>query len=209
MSKSRAIARPRLGRALLAGGGVALVGFAMCAMSLSRPPNVLVTAFLYALAVAAATGLATGGAVLDPRPDAAIVPDRRRAIYAGLTALFAALHAACAWFVLISELPSAQLHLATVPLFTAVAAAGALRGGRAGWWAAMVGASLVIGSTILIIARVLVSAAFLAGVYGAFGKAAATFALVAVALVVELVALLPICHVRFLMSRRGRRAFGL
>ena len=44
----------------------------------------------------------------------------------------------------------------------------------------------------VLIVRVLVSAAFLAGVYGAFGKAAASFALIAVALVIEVVGLLPI-----------------
>jgi len=45
-------------------------------------------------------------------------------------------------------------------------------------------------------------------VYGAFGKAAATFALVMVALLVELVALLPVVQVKYLMTRSGRRAFG-
>ena len=66
---------------------------------------------------------------------------------------------------------------------------------------------MLLLTTIILIVRVLVSAAFLAGVYGAFGKAAATFALVAVALVIELVALLPIVQIKYLMSRAGRRAY--
>ena len=43
----------------------------------------------------------------------------------------------------------------------------------------------------------------------AFGKAAATFALVMIALVLETVALLPIVQVKYLMSRLGRRAMRL
>jgi hypothetical protein len=57
--------------------------------------------------------------------------------------------------------------------------------------------------------RILISAAFLAGVYGAFGKAASTFAVVSVALIVEVVALLPIVQIKFLMTRAGRRAYGM
>jgi hypothetical protein len=61
----------------------------------------------------------------------------------------------------------------------------------------------------VLLVRIAISAAFLAGVYGAFGQAAATFALVMVALVIELVALLPIVQVKYLMTRAGRRAFGV
>jgi len=46
-------------------------------------------------------------------------------------------------------------------------------------------------------------------VYGGFGKAAATFSLVMVALVIELVALLPIVQVKYLMTRAGRRVYGM
>ena len=64
-------------------------------------------------------------------------------------------------------------------------------------------------STILLITRILISAAFLAGVYGAVGKAAAMTSLVAVALIIELVALLPLVQIKFLMSRAGRRGHGV
>ncbi len=73
--------------------------------------------------------------------------------------------------------------------------AGTLIGGRHGWWTAIAAGSALLLSTILLIARILISASFLAGVYGAFGKAAATFALISVALTVELVALLPIVQI--------------
>jgi len=72
---------------------------------------------------------------------------------------------------------------------------------------ALVGGSLLLLSTCLIIVRLVASAAFLAGTYGAFGKAAASGAWVAVALIVEAVALLPLVQVKYLMSRAGRRVY--
>jgi hypothetical protein len=135
--------------------------------------------------------------------------DARRWLYGGLDVAFAALYAFALWKVIPNRLPSASLHLWTFPLATLVMGAGTLLGGRRGWWIAVVGGSAVLLSTVLLILRIVLSAAFLAGVYGAFGKAAATFALVMVALVVELVALLPIVQVKYLMTRAGRRAYGL
>ena len=99
--------------------------------------------------------------------------------------------------------------LLALVLVPALLGAGTLLGGQRGWRIAVVAGSAVVLSTILLIARIVASAAFLAGVYGAFGKAAATFALVMLALVIELVALLPIVQVKYLMTRMGRRALGL
>ena len=79
---------------------------------------------------------------------------------------------------------------------------------RIGRWIAIAGGSLLLLSTCLIIARLVASAAFLAGTYGAFGKAAASGAWVAVALIVEAVALLPLVQVKYLMSRAGRRSYS-
>jgi hypothetical protein len=137
------------------------------------------------------------------------VRDARRWIYGGLDAGFAVFYAFAVWKVVPNRLPSASLHLWTIPITMAMMAPGMFAGGPRGWWVALVGGSLLLLSTFLMIVRILISAAFLAGVYGAFGKAAATFALVAIALVVELVVLLPLFQVKFLMSRRGRRAFGV
>jgi hypothetical protein len=135
--------------------------------------------------------------------------DLRRWIYGGLDALFAAVYAIAIWKVIPNRLPSAAVHLWTFPLATLVMAAGTLLGTRRGWWIAVVGGSAVLLAMVLLIVRILISAAFLAGVYGAFGKAAATFALVMVALVIELVALLPIVQIKYLMTRAGRRAYGV
>jgi hypothetical protein len=161
------------------------------------------------LGIVGALAIAAGGYYLDPRPDHPASVDTRRWIYGVLAALFAVVYGLLMWKVIPNRLPSAMLHLATVPVFTLVMATGTLLGGRAGWWIGVVGGSLVLLSTIVLIARILASAAFLAGVYGAFGKAASTFALVSVALIIELVGILPICQVKFLMSRTGRRTYGL
>jgi hypothetical protein len=135
--------------------------------------------------------------------------DPRRWIYGGLDVAFAAVYAFALWKIIPNRLPSASLHLWTFPLATLVMGAGTLLGGRRGWWIAVVAGSAVLLSTVVLIIRIVVSAAFLAGVYGAFGKAAATFALVMIALVVELVALLPIVQVKYLMTRAGRRTYGV
>ncbi|TMQ08692.1 MAG: hypothetical protein E6J91_32600 [Deltaproteobacteria bacterium] len=136
-------------------------------------------------------------------------PDPRRWIYAGLDLVFAAVYAIAIVLVIPNRLPSAMLQLWTFPLASVAMAAGMVIGGRGGWWTAVAGGSFALASTILLIVRIAISAAFLAGVYGAFGKAAATFALVMIALVVELVALLPIVQVKYLMTRAGRRALRL
>jgi hypothetical protein len=157
--------------------------------------------------VAAATP-ARPHASQSPPGGTAVHRDARRWIYAGLDLLFAAAYAFAIWKVIPNRLPSAAAHLWTFPAAALAMAVGMVLGDRAGWWTAVVAGSLALGSLFVLIVRILISAAFLAGVYGAFGKAAATFALVMVALVVELVALLPIVQVKYLMTRSGRRAFG-
>ncbi|HEX3764528.1 MAG TPA: hypothetical protein VHW23_37795 [Kofleriaceae bacterium] len=144
----------------------------------------------------------------QPRAGTAVHRDVRRWIYAGLDLLFAAVYAFAIWKVIPNRLPSAAAHLWTFPAASLAMAAGMVLGRPRGWWIAVGGGSLALASVFVLIVRILVSAAFLAGVYGAFGKAAATFALVTAALVVELVVLLPIVQVKYLMTRAGRRAFG-
>jgi len=194
---------------IVAGAGCLLVGAGLAVASDDSVLTFGRFALVYVLGLLGAVALAAGGWRLDRRPGGVARADKRRWIYGGLAAGFSVIYALCMWKVIPNRLPSAMLHLATVPAFTLVMAVGTLVGGRFGWWLAVVGGSIVLLSTIILIARILASAAFLAGVYGAFGKAASTFALVSVALLVEVVGLLPICQVRFLMSRPGRRAYGV
>ncbi len=142
-------------------------------------------------------------------PAAAPRPDVRRWIYGGLDLAFAITQAILIWKVIPNRLPSASFHLWTLPIATGLLGIGTLLGGPRGWKLALVGGSLALLSTILLVVRIIVSAAFLSGVYGAFGKAAAMTALISVALLVELVAILPIVQVKYLMTRAGRRAYGV
>ena len=138
--------------------------------------------------------------------------DPRPYIYYALDQLCVIAYAYVLAAVIPNRQPSAAVHLWAIPVAMQILALGTLSivvppVRRIGRLVAIGGGSLVLALTILLIVRVLVSAAFLAGVYGAFGQAAATFAVVAVALVIELVALLPIVQVRYLMSRAGQRAY--
>jgi hypothetical protein len=143
-----------------------------------------------------------------PRPSEGPRRDPRRWIYGGLDLLFAVMQALLVWSVIPNRLPSAAVHLWTLPILMMVLGVGTLVGGKRGWWIAILAGSAVLLSTFLVIVRIVASAAFLSGVYGAFGKGAAMLSLVAIALVIELVALLPIVQIKFLMSRAGRRALG-
>jgi hypothetical protein len=139
--------------------------------------------------------------------------DLRPTIYGALDQIFALVYAYAVWEVIPNRLPSASLHLWSLPLLAQAMALGSLavwipRVRTIGWWVAVVAGSALLLSTIVLILRIVVSAAFLAGTYGAFGKAAASTAMIGAALVVELVALLPLFQVKYLMSRAGRRAYG-
>jgi hypothetical protein len=203
-------AQHRRGRSEVALGVVLIVAAAIVTM-FAIDGNVVTPAtfaIVYGPALAGVAALVMGCVKLTPvTATQPLYRDPRRKIYGVLTLIFGAVYAFCVLKIIPNRLPSALLHLWAIPIFTFAMAIGLLRGGRHGWWLATIGGSAVLLSSIMLILRILVSAAFLAGVYGAFGKAASTFALVSVALVVELVVLLPLCAVRFLMSRAGRRAY--
>jgi hypothetical protein len=200
----------RIGRGELVGGGLLLLGAVVIAQLQPNSGTLGWAGYgIAAMALVGALGLAFGGYHLDPRADQPVRTDPRRWIYGGLATAFGLFYWFAMFEVMPNRLPSGMLHLAAIPLFTLMMAAGTLIGQRYGWWIAVVGGSIVLAATIFLIIRMVASAAFLAGVYGAFGKAASTFALVAAALIVELVALLPICQVRFLMARVGRRTYGM
>ncbi len=135
----------------------------------------------------------------------------RAYIYYGLDQVFAIGYVAVV-LALPNRLASASIHLWSFPVVMQIFALGTLavawpRARRIGWRVAIAAGSALLASTILLIVRLVASAAFLAGVYGAFGQAAAASVLVGVALVIELVALLPIVQLRYLLSRAGRRAY--
>lgn len=198
---------PRRGRRWLLGGAALVIAGLACTLVTG---GALRYALVYGAIIAGAAAIVTGAVALTPAASPAPPrPDARRWIYGGLDLAFAIAYAVAIWKLVPTRLPSAALHLWTLPLCALAMGAGALRGGRTGWWISIVAGSAMLLSIVLLIARILISAAFLAGVYGAFGKTAASFAFVAVALIVEIVALLPLVQIKFLMTRAGRRAHGL
>ncbi len=142
--------------------------------------------------------------------------DLRPIIYLALDQIFVAIYVYLLAYVIPNRHADAALHLWALPIamqLMALGCAARLSPNRAhwrlGWKIAVVGGSAMILLTILLIVRVLVSAAFLAGVYGAFGKAAAMSTLVGIALVVEIVALVPLFQVKYLLTSAGRQTFAM
>jgi hypothetical protein len=138
--------------------------------------------------------------------------DPRPLIYLGIDQLVVIVYAIVIAKLVPTWLTSAKVNLWSIPIALQIMAIGTAsvmvpKYKKLGRQVAIVGGSLLLLTTFIIIVRLLASAAFLAGVYGAFGKAAASGALIAVALVIEAVALLPIVQVKYLMSRAGRRAY--
>jgi len=139
--------------------------------------------------------------------------DVRPYIYYALDQLFAIAYVVAIVALIPNRHASVAIHLWLIPIAMQVMAIGTLlvvvpAARPAARLVALAGGTLVLALTVLLLVRVLVSAAFLASVYGAFGQAAASFAFVFVALLVELVALLPIVQVKYLMSRAGRAAYA-
>lgn len=134
--------------------------------------------------------------------------DPRILIYAGFDFVMAALYAV----VLFGVVPNR--HGWVQALSALVVGAAALMGVAMvlrrtwSWWLGVGSCIALLGLGVLFVVLTVASAAFLAGVYGSFGQAGALLALVAAALVLELVALLPAFQLKFLMTRAGRRAFG-
>lgn len=192
---------------VIGGGALVLLGLALVIPASGAARYALV----YLPIAIGVVAIVSGAVRLSPKADPRLPPrpDVRRWIYGGLDVLFGVVFALVIWKVIPNRLPSAAFHLWTLPACTLAMGAGTLYGGRHGWWTAIIAGSALLLSVIVLVVRILISAAFLAGVYGAFGKAASTFAMVAVALIVELVALLPIVQVKFLMTRAGRRAYGM
>jgi hypothetical protein len=73
---------------------------------------------------------------------------------------------------------------------------------------AMAGCAALLVLCVLILVLILMSAAFLSGVYGSMGEGAAMIALLAGAVVIQFLGILPALQLKFLMTRAGRRTYG-
>jgi hypothetical protein len=139
--------------------------------------------------------------------------DLRPYIYLAIDQIFVIAYFYVVIAAIPNRLPTAKANLYAIPILLQLVALGAatifvpsLK--KIGWWVVVVGQSVMIAVTVLLIIRVLISAAFLAGSYGAFGKAASMTALMGVAIVVEVVGLLPLFQIKYMRTRAGRRAYS-
>jgi hypothetical protein len=155
----------------------------------------------------AASGKQWPPAAAQPAPPPPSRREVRPYIYAGLDFAMAVLYA-----LMLLQVPTENaLHAALLWSMVgavAVAGAGMLVRNRLGWWAAAAGCALLIAVAILLLVLIVMSASFLAGVYGSMGRGAAMISLAAGALIIELVGLLPAFQLKFLRTRAGRRHFA-
>jgi hypothetical protein len=131
--------------------------------------------------------------------------DRRPWIYGVLDVLFAIAYVIIARAARSTD---ASFEIGSFLLAAGIAAAGvgtAVVRGRVGWWLGVGGCALLLAGATLLITLLILSAAFLAGVFGALGDGAASMSLLVAALVVEVYVLLPAFQLRFLLSADGRR----
>ena len=120
----------------------------------------------------------------------------------------AALYAYVFFFLIPNRHGWVQALSLLVVLSPAVMAASMLIRSSWTWWSAVAGCGALLLLTLTYLVLTVVSAAFLAGVYGSLGQAASTIALIGAALVIEFMGILPALQLKFLMTRAGRRCFG-
>lgn len=133
--------------------------------------------------------------------------DKRPLIYGTLDGIFLLLYLAMATAIM----PSRQFSSALLQWFlvfsVGLAGLGTWVRRPWGWKLAVVGCAMLLLCELILLVLLLISASYLAGVYGSFGQAASALALVVAALSIELVALLPAFQLKYLLSRAGRRAY--
>lgn len=134
--------------------------------------------------------------------------DPRVPIYAGFDFAMAALYAVTLFGVVPGRHGWVQALSALLVGAAALMGASMLIRRPWSWWLGVGACTALLALAVTFLVLTVVSAAFLSGVYGSFGQAGALLALVAAAVMVELVALLPALQLKFLMTRAGRRTFG-
>jgi hypothetical protein len=135
--------------------------------------------------------------------------DVRLYIYAGFDFAFAVVYTVMINFVAPTRHGSGKLLLWAIVGSVGLMGVGMLMKGRWGWRAAAGASGLLLVLELLLLIGILMSAAFLAGVYGAFGRGASMIAILAAVLTIQMIALLPALQLKYLCTRAGRRAFGL
>jgi len=121
--------------------------------------------------------------------------------YGALDLAFAALYAWVFFGLTPGRSTAFNVGLALVCVLLAVAGVGLLAGARWGRRAAIAASLVLLAFAAAVIVALVMSAAYLRGIYGALGVGMAAVSLAAAALLVEVFALLPLFQLRFLLGR--------
>jgi hypothetical protein len=122
--------------------------------------------------------------------------------YGALDLAFAALYA---WFGFVftpGRSTPFNVALALVCALLAAGGVGLIAGARWSRAVAMVACALLLAFAAVVIVLLVMSSAYLRGIYGPLGQGMAVMSLLVAALVVEAFALLPLFQLRFLLGQR-------
>ena len=145
----------------------------------------------------------------SPHGQASSPRDLRVIAYAALDYIMAGLYAVVFFGLIPNRHGWVQVLAALLVAAPAAMGFAMLLRRRWSWWVGVVGCTALLVLALVFFTLTLISAAFLAGVYGSFGRAGAALALLGAALIVQLIVLLPAFQLKFLMTRAGRRLFAL
>lgn len=144
-----------------------------------------------------------------PKPAPLPPRDPRRFIYVAIDVILTIGYLVVLAKVLHNRHGWARAILYFLPVASALMAIGTAYGRRLGWWLTIGGGGALLLWAVALMILLLKTSAFLSGVYGAFGKAAASGVVLAIFLVIEFVAIIPAIQLKWAMTRHGRRAYGL
>lgn len=123
-------------------------------------------------------------------------------LYGTLDLVFAALYAWFGFSFTPGRSTSFNVALAVVCGALAIAGIGLLLRAPWGRLAGIAASALLVTFTIVVVALMVASSAYLSSVYGALGRGMAVMTLAVAALMVELFGLLPLFQLRFLLRTR-------
>jgi hypothetical protein len=127
--------------------------------------------------------------------------------YALLDLGFALLYGFAGW-LMPAKSSGPRILLAVLAVLLVATAVGLVARARWGRLLGLVTCGTLLACAFVAVALLVASAAYLRGVYGAFGTGAALLSVVAAALIVELMVLLPAFQIRFLRRPDVRRSLG-
>ena len=122
-------------------------------------------------------------------------------LYGALDLAFAALYAWVGFVFTPGRSTPFNLGLGLVCVLLSVGGVGLLAGAKWGRLVAIAASVVLLLFAAVVIVALVVSSAYLRGIYGALGQGMAAICLAIAALIVELFALLPLFQLRFLLGR--------